>query len=479
MMEDFRVPFKDLRDAAIAVPGIKRILLDPGIAHNQAVFDILVFHYQTSERSVRRWRKSHVPRDAESAFAGEPLTEDVGTGMDIGDIVQVDPNWAGFTEPDRANIHDKLNTALNAVDANPEDVVGLRVSQYQTVTKDADGEAHVHDLYAVKLLVKTKDVTPGWPVVQPASPAVVQAVKSTARRPKHAEQVAVILPDPQIGYRHYIDSGEFDPFHDEAALDVALQIVRDVDPNLVLCLGDFLDLPAFGRYEQEQAFAATTQKSVDRGHRFLAQIRASAPESEIVVLEGNHDRRLQNMIVNNAKAAFGLQRAGDVSGWPVLSVPYLCAFDSLNVQYVEGYPAGQYWINDNLRAIHGTKVRSSQSTAAAVVKDDDVSTLFGHIHRIETEFLTRQNRSGGKTLVAHTPGCLCRIDGAVPSVKGSTDLLGRPIESFENWVQGLSVISYASGNGAFSINSLFIDTMRGHRCAFNGKVYLPNDTPEF
>lgn len=468
------MPFKDLRDAAIAVPGIKRILLDPAIGSSQAVYDILVFHYQTSERSVRRWRKSHAPRDAESALAVEPLTEDVGTGMDIGDIVQVDPNWAGFTTNDRNGIHSKLDTALNAVDANPEDVVGLRVSQYQTVTKDAAGEAHVHDLYAVKLLVKTKEVTPGWPVVQPVTPSIVQAVRSTARRPSHADQVAVIIPDPQFGFRFYIDSGEFDPFHDEAALNVALQIIRDVQPDLVLCLGDFLDLPAFGKYEQEQAFAATTQKSVDRGHRFLAQIRAAAPNAKIVVLEGNHDRRLQNMIVNNAKAAFGLQRAGDPTGWPVLSVPYLCAFDSIDAEYIQGYPAGAYWINDNLRAIHGTKVRSNASTAAAVVKDDDVSTLFGHIHRIETEYLTRQNRSGGKILVAHTPGCLCRTDGAVPSVKGSTDLLGRPVESYENWQQGLSLVRYGTGNSGFAIESLFIDTVRGHQTRFGDKIYSPN-----
>jgi hypothetical protein len=193
------------------------------------------------------------------------------------------------------------------------------------------------------------------------------------------------------------------------------------------------------------------------------------------VLEGNHDRRLQNMITKNALAAFGLKQALDTTGWPVLTVPFLCNFAELDVSYIEGYPAGEYWINDNIRAIHGNKVRSNASTAAAVVKDEDVSTIFGHIHRVETQYLTRSNRSGGRVLVAHSPGCLCRVDGAVPSVKGSTDLNGRAVESYENWQQGLSIVRYEPGDGAFAIESLFIDTFGGHKIRFGDKVFQPQE----
>jgi len=437
----------------------------------------MVTGYETSEKSVRRYRGKLSPGDYEAAeheaVARAPV-EDVGTGADLDEPeAVVDGSWDGFGPKDKAALHGKLDAALDAVSVSPDDVVGLRVSTYQSLTKDADGDAHIHDLYAVKLQVRTKELAPAWPVVQPAPPATIVRSIRPGGTLARADKVTVVLPDTQIGYRFFIDDQTFDPFHDEAAMDVALQVVAEVKPDRVIFLGDFLDLPAFGRYEQEQAFAATTQKSVDRGHRYLASIRAVAPDAEIDVLEGNHDRRLQNMIVNNAKAAFGLRQAMDVSGWPVLSVPFLCNFADLEVNYAEGYPAGQLWINNNLRVIHGTKVRSNASTAAAVVHDDDVSTIFGHIHRVETQYLTRSNRSGGRTLVAHTPGCLCRIDGAVPSVKGSTDLLGRAVESFENWQQGLSVIHYEEGDGGFAIESLFIDTFRGHKIRYNGKIYTP------
>ena len=48
--------------------------------------------------------------------------------------------------------------------------------------------------------------------------------------------------------------------------------------------------------------------------------------------------------------------------------------------------------------------------------------------------------------VAFSPGCLCRVDGAVPSVKGGVDGKGQALQYFENWQQGVSVIFYKDGD---------------------------------
>jgi hypothetical protein len=280
----------------------------------------------------------------------------------------------------------------------------------------------------------------------------------------------MILPDPQIGFRLYED-GTLDPFHDEQAIDVALQITAVVQPDLVLWLGDYLDLAEFSHFEQEPAFARSTQAAIDYGHALLAKVGALVPGARQVLLEGNHDRRLQKHVTANAMAAFGLRQAcGD---WPVLSVPHLLRLDELGVEYVGGYPAGEYWVSDRLRAIHGVIVRNGGSTARAVAGAESVSTLFGHIHRIETGYATVRTRAGGQTRVAHSPGCLCRIDGAVPSTKGSTTLDERPVQSWENWQQGLTVVSYRDGDEPFSLESVFIDTVSGHRAAYGGRVYTP------
>jgi hypothetical protein len=48
--------------------------------------------------------------------------------------------------------------------------------------------------------------------------------------------------------------------------------------------------------------------------------------------------------------------------------------------------------------------------------------------------------------VSFSPGCLCRVDGAVPSVKGGVDVKGRALQYFENWQQGVSVIFFKDGD---------------------------------
>ena len=284
---------------------------------------------------------------------------------------------------------------------------------------------------------------PAWELVNRATPVVIQAPKPVKKRAsKHTVHIA--LPDPQIGYRN-LESGR-DPFHDEFAMDVALQITAFLEEtdrlDTVINLGDFLDLPAQGRFEQEASFASTTQAAFDRGHLFLQQQRAAAgPKAKIVLVEGNHDRRMEKFITANALSAYGLRRA-NTTELPAMSIPYLLRLEEIGVEYIDAYPAGAYWITERLRAIHGNKARSNGSTAAAYTNaDPHISTIFGHSHRLEIQSRTVFNRDGAIRTTAVSPGCLCRVDGAVPSVNGSTHIDGSPATYYENWQQGLAVIT--------------------------------------
>jgi len=269
-----------------------------------------------------------------------------------------------------------------------------------------------------------------WEPVDRARPVVLSAPKKVApKKSKHTVHVA--LPDPQIGYRSL--DGRLDPFHDESAMDIALQITDWLEEN------DRVDTVIF---EQEAAFASTTQAAFDRGHLFLQQQRlAAGPKAKIVLVEGNHDRRMEKFIVANALSPYGLRRA-NTDEIPVMSIPYLLRLNEIGVEYIDAYPAGAYWITENLRAIHGTKARSNGSTAAAYTNaDPHISTIFGHSHRLEIQSRTVFNGSGAIRSVAISPGCLCRVDGAVPSVNGSTHIDGSPAKYFENWQQGIAVVT--------------------------------------
>jgi hypothetical protein len=324
----------------------------------------------------------------------------------------------------------------------------VKVSEWESQRKGGGTEV----LNATSLVLSPKwESGPEWPVVAPAKPTVIKSVVPT-RRPRTKWKTCVVLPDPQIGYR-LLRTGTLDPFHSEGALSVALKVIQRLQPDLIVNLGDLLDLPAHGTFTQEPAFQQTTQASIDRAHKFLAEQKANSPKSKMILMEGNHDSRLPKNILTNAAASFGLQRANLPDSWPILSVPDLLRLDELGVEYVSGYPNSHYWINDRLVCKHGpTKLRSAGSSAAASIDDERVSVVTGHIHRIELQHKTRNKRDGFTQNFVASVGCLSRIDGAVPSTKGSVDLFGAPTTNYEDWQQGLGVIRYQEGEGNFHLD---------------------------
>ena len=283
---------------------------------------------------------------------------------------------------------------------------------------------------------------PAWPVIQQAAPVQV-ALKATPVKPPRDMKLALKGADTQIGFR-LLPDGTMDPFHDAAAMECFVQAALQYQPDKIQILGDFLDLASQGRFAQEAAFANTTQAALDAGHAFLAKLRAAAPDAQIVVIEGNHDKRMQNFIEANAVAAFGLKRAGLPESWPVMSLPYLLRLDELNIQYVDAYPAATDWDNDSTRNIHGTKANSKGSTTAQYVHEHPhLNTWAGHTHRTE---ITYHSVIGprGEPIESYSanPGCLCRVDGAVPSVHGAISSDGRPARIVENWQQGFGFAYY-------------------------------------
>ena len=303
---------------------------------------------------------------------------------------------------------------------------------------------------------------------KPKSKTIVGSARPTvikpAKPPRHAPvlltgwKTAVILPDPQFGYRDI--KGTLDPFHDDRAIDTALQITaavaRDSRVDVIVNLGDFLDLPAHSRYDQHASWQNTTQAAIDSGHNFLARQRATVPDSQIVILEGNHDKRVSDSVMKFNMASSGLKRANLPDDYPVLTAPYLLRTSDIGVEWLDGYPARKFWLNDWIKCVHGSIVRSSASTASAYARSDRTSTIFGHIHRIEVHHTTQQDRSGAVRMFAATPGCLCRVDGAVPGVKGAVDLTGKPLVNYEDWQQGVAVLRYRDDDPRYVLDTIHI-----------------------
>lgn len=309
-------------------------------------------------------------------------------------------------------------------------------------TSNATGAGFWNKLNNVRPKTAATGAGPEWPVIQQAAPVQV-TVTDKPTKPVRGMKLALKGADTQIGYRRLAD-GSLDPFHDQQAMDVFTQAAHKMQPDKIQILGDFLDLASQGRFAQEASFAQTTQEALNTGHAFLAQLRAVCPDAEIIVIEGNHDKRMQNFIEANAVAAFGLKRAGLPESWPVMSLPYLLRLDELNVQYVDAYPAATDWDNDNTRNIHGTKANSRGSTTSQYVFElPHLNTWAGHTHRVEVTYRSVTGARGQAVeSYSANPGCLCRVDGAVPSVNGAIGADGTPARIVENWQQGFGLAYY-------------------------------------
>ena len=283
---------------------------------------------------------------------------------------------------------------------------------------------------------------PAWPVIQPAQPVTINP-PSPPPRPRRVHKLAIKAADNQIGYRRLPD-GTMEPFHDQQAMNIFIQVCTQYQPDKIQILGDFLDLPSQSRWAQEAGFALTTQAALDTGHAWLAQLRAVCPLAEIVIIEGNHDKRMQSFVETNALAAFGLRRAGIPESWPVMSIPYLLRLDELDITYVDAYPAATDWDNDTTRNIHGTRANSKGSTTSQYIHElPHLNTWAGHTHRAE---ITHHQVMGprGEAIQSYSanPGCMCRVDGAVPSVNGAIGASGASARVVEQWQQGIGFNYY-------------------------------------
>lgn len=356
-----------------------------------------------------------------------------------------------------------------------EDIGSInKAGLYQGFYKDNEGESHVVDLANIEFSPAWSQ-DPAWPGVQQAKP--VTAKPRPAPKAVRGEQTIIIAPDPQFGFRRYED-GTLDPFHDDRAIDLHLQIIRDAKPDTIINLGDSVDLAEWSdRWAVQPEMVLTTQPALDRTHRHLAEQLTEAPDGcQVLLLEGNHDARLSKLIVKNALAAVRLRQANAPESWPVMTMPHLLRLDDFGaisdgqprVRYIDGYPAGRVEIAPGsadvtpLYAIHGERL-----SVSAVAKNERQSFVQGHIHRIQDWWESYELAGQLINVNAWSPGCLCRIDGSVPSVRGGTRVSGRPVARQEQWQQGMGVVTVLA-DGTWSKE--IIPFLNG-RAVWRGKEY--------
>ena len=243
----------------------------------------------------------------------------------------------------------------------------------------------------------------------------------------------LILPDCHV------------PYHDPKAWACALAVARGAHPDGCVQLGDFGSFDSVSRYKHDPRLVLPLEEEV-------AGCNASLDELDLALktggcargnrwfLEGNHERRIDDYILDRApEARFAVDWRDmlhlDRRGWQTRPYKESLVFGEARISHDFG--------------------RAGVNAARATLLDVGQNTIFGHTHRLQVMY---QGTQAGKRHVGATLGWLGDMEKITYRHR---DLLRRDSQLGFGWAHFLA-------SGEFWLQAVPIV---GGRCIVDGVVY--------
>lgn len=194
------------------------------------------------------------------------------------------------------------------------------------------------------------------------------------------------------------------PFADQGALSILRQVARDLEPEVLVCLGDVFDFSELSDHRPPKDELPEMQETLNEGVRHLADMRAIPSVRKAYFLGGNHEDRWDRMLV---------QARRDIRFRQLLKLPKIqraldfeevVGFGDLGYEYRPYTEAQAFVENDSLLYTHGDK--ANKHVAAGMLTKYGKNVMFGHMHRIQN--FTRRDLKGQEA--GWCIGCLCTLD---------------------------------------------------------------------
>lgn len=319
--------------------------------------------------------------------------------------------------------------AFCEIDLNVWNIDRHIINKWEVGINGEDG-IEVSPLFQVKAWLTKIHPEAIKPVIQPIE--IRADIPKIGKSRQSGLKKALLLGDAQIGFTRSMRTGKLSPFHDRQAIGVIFTLLKQYQFDLIAIGGDWLDFSMWSsKFLKKPSFYFTTQPALIECAWILTIIRKLQPNAQIIYIEGNHEIRPEVAMMDHFVDGYGLRTADNVDGQAVMSIPNLLGLPKLGIEYIGNYPAGEYWFNDRAVIRHGnTAKKGSGATVSALSREALNTEIVFHIHRLEMVSKTIHTRDGVEIINQFCPGCLCKIDGAVPGDE-------RP-----NWQQGIAAISY-------------------------------------
>ena len=248
------------------------------------------------------------------------------------------------------------------------------------------------------------------------------------------------------------------PYHDQKLHEAFCQYVEGAKPDILVVLGDLIDFQPLSRFVDNPRMSTTVQSGIDSAYRILQDYRIAAPLATIHYLPGNHEERLQTMILSKVPSLTGVTKALQSKGFPAMSVQELLRLSELDIHWeadrLGDWPQTQLHLSKFLTLTHGWLAKkNSGASALAMMEHLSRSVIVGHTHRQGIVFKTTHDTSG--SISVHTGvevGTMCKVKGG----------LGYAVNP--NWQNGFCTFTLYR-DGRFSTPQLV--------SYINGRLYLP------
>ena len=211
-------------------------------------------------------------------------------------------------------------------------------------------------------------------------------------------------------------------------------------------LGDILDFPYLStKFLRTATAPEQILKDISTAKGFIDRAKRIAPK--VVFVEGNHEARLKNYVLEKADALEGLLADG-----AALDLATLLGMD----QDIYLSPYGSAWTYNGFVFKHGDY--AGKNAAAKELEMEGSSGMSGHTHRAQQHSKTDRNGVHGWWSV----GCLCHVSW--PNMPpGKHEGQGR----LRDWQQGFATIRFTSTG--FAVHPVFI--IDGQFTSPEGEVY--------
>jgi len=240
------------------------------------------------------------------------------------------------------------------------------------------------------------------------------------------------------------------PYHDEPTLAVVRAIGEDLQPDLLVDMGDGVDAGHLSaKFKQDPMRVSGLQDEINLKREQLVQFRQAMPNSKYIYLEGNHEERMRRAMWNMegpAKALIQLDVVQRTLTWPVL-----LGLDELFIDFYSYDEQTKAELLPKFILKHGTVVsQKSGHTALREMAKYGRSGASGHTHRLGVVWHRDFN---GQHVWVET-GCCTMLN---PEYTQDPD-----------WTNACVVLTFERNTGAVQVEP--IEIRRGHTL-WRGKEY--------